>query len=149
MIYSLIDPIDFNPNQTDYAIDTLSDDYYVKPISDISNKHRKFIFTASKIASKSNLNNKHGCVIVHRGKILSTGYNCCHYNNHNIHTRHAEFDCISKIKKIRNKNKILLSECSLYVVRINDENNLKNSKPCNKCFEYIIKSGIKKIYYSD
>ncbi len=149
MIYSLSNPIEFNPNQSDYPIETLDNSYYVRNLTQISNKHKDFIFTASKLAQKSSHTHKHGCVIVHKGRIISTGYNCSELGNQCIYTKHAEFNTISKLKRLRKKNKLLFNECTLYVVRITDDENFRNSKPCNNCFEYIIKSGIKKIYYSD
>jgi deoxycytidylate deaminase len=149
MIYSLTTQISYNPNKLDFPIESLDSNYYIRSFTQISNKHEKFILTASTLALKSNQNHKHGCVIVYKGKIISTGYNWSELGNDFIYTKHAEFDCISKIKRLRNKNKVLFNECSLYVVRINDDHNLRNSKPCNNCFDYMFKCGIKKIYYSD
>ncbi len=48
------------------------------------------------------------------------------------------------IKDIRRKMK----KITLYVIRINEQNQLRNSAPCAHCLYWIQKLGIKKIVYS-
>lgn len=110
-------------------------------------KQEYFLNKAAQIALKSNMGQRHGCVIIdENGEILSTGYN--HTTTHMCHkwSIHAEIDAIRKIKK-----NIDLSNVELYVVRIGTDrsgNPLKMSKPCDDCTKQILKSGIGKIYYS-
>lgn len=117
-----------------------------EPIS-ASNDQDFFLKYASNLAEFSNVKyNRHGCIIVHNGKIVSEGYN--HYVKHFEHkyTMHAEIHALSKLKK-----KKINSDYILYVVRIGTDNMgapLKYSKPCDSCTDAIIKAGIKKIYYS-
>lgn len=114
----------------------------------INEKHRYYLSEAAKVATSSDMNHKHGAVIVYKKKIISCGSNhkidyFCH--NYSVH---AEVAAISNLK---GKQKELLSECELYVVRIAPikfNNVLKYSKPCEKCQAAINKFNIKKIYYS-
>jgi len=99
---------------------------------------------ATYMATKSQMNHQHGCVIVHRGKIIATGYNKPLRPGYSIH---AEADAISKAKKILPATE--MKNCKLYVVRIgNDQMPLKYSRPCNNCCKIIAKSKIGKVFYS-
>lgn len=35
------------------------------------------------------------------------------------------------------------------VIRVNQDGNLCNSRPCMMCFDYIVRAGIRKVYYSN
>ena len=114
------------------------------------------------IAQKSNMINKHGCIIVdNKGNIISSGYNSALYvnkdklktydKNTNIKiSKHAEENAL------KNVNPKKLYGAKLYIVRINtDINNLdifKYSKPCKRCTSIIEtcmkKCGLKIVYYS-
>ena len=114
-------------------------------LKEVHQKHEYYIQKAAFLAIKSDLvSHKHGCVIVNnRGKIIAEGYNY-RFKSMSIH---AEVDALSKVKG----SKKLLSTCSMYVVRIGTDkmgNPLKYSRPCEKCTEAILKSGIGKVYYS-
>ena len=102
---------------------------------------------AAEIALKSNMQQKHGAVIVYKNKIIATGYNeICDYMNNNF-SIHAEVSAISKMFY----NKKLLEFCDIYVVRIAPpifDNCLKNSKPCKNCTNFIKKYNLRNIYYS-
>lgn len=103
-----------------------------------------FINIAAKVALNSTMNHKHGAIIVWKKNIIASGWNYI-YGTYSIH---AEVAAISKLK---GKNKELLPECELYVVRIGPDklnNPLKYSKPCFNCQHFICKNLIKKIYYS-
>ena len=61
---------------------------------------------------------------------------------------HAEVAAIASINK---KNKHILNECDIYVVRIGPDrfnNPLKYSRPCTNCSNAIIKNNIKNAFYS-
>ena len=69
-------------------------------------------------------------------KSVNFGYNC------------AEQQCLRYAKK----KKLLISKpenLTLYSLRVNTKNELKNAKPCNKCYQDCIKYGIKRVVYSD
>ena len=109
-------------------------------------------------ASKSNMAHKHGCVIMYRNKVISTGYNYYKISNGNIYKNndniyesnkysiHAEKDAIQKVK-----NKSIFKFCKIYIIRIKNSCNNYNinsyiksnrshfDKGDNKKLEYIIK----------
>lgn len=118
-----------------------------EPPKEMTERQRYFLDKASRLAMKSAMTHKHGCVIVYCGEIIAEGYN--HFFTHMCHNYsiHAEVDAINKVKKLR----YLLPECEMYVVRIGTKkfkHCLKYSKPCESCTAAINKHGIKKIYYS-
>lgn len=107
-------------------------------------KQQYYLDIAAKIANHSPMIQKHGAVVVHKNKIIASGYN--YYMAH--FSIHAEIAAISAIK---GKYKKHLSECELYVVRIAParfNNALKYSKPCCNCQHTILKNNIKKAFYS-
>lgn len=99
---------------------------------------------------KDDLKSLHGAVIVRGGKNLSVGINKPQRNvfvdMNSIHdetTQHAE---VSSLLQIRNK--IDLTGCKIYVVRITKDGILSLSKPCISCSRVLAKYGIKKVYFS-
>lgn len=122
----------------------------------ITLEQRKYIEKCLILARKSNLTQKHGCVLVKNKRIISSGYNFKiqeafiqkqdNIAKKTIFSVHAE---ISTIKKVKNQN---LSECDMYIVRLGPEsqtcNHVKYSHPCKVCHSYIQKFNIRKVYYS-
>ena len=123
-----------------------------------------FLKKCSELAHHSNLTHKHGCIIVKKNQIVSSGFNfkvdntyrkresslCFVSRDHNssCFSIHAE---VSTLKKVKN---IDLSKCEMYVVRIgsysskNKGAGLRYSHPCDACAKAIIHSGLRKVYYS-
>jgi len=68
--------------------------------------------------------------------------------------KHAEFDALKKLPKIKEKTKKLI-DLNILVIRLSTTNKLQNSKPCFNCIKMMksfpIKKGyiIKNIYYSN
>ena len=104
---------------------------------------------AIKEAQKSNFKHRHGCVIFNGARVINAGFNeiryCSKLNKKYrkwINSLHAEQKTIlfaqSPIKR-----------CSLLIIRINNKNQLVNSKPCKMCQSLIADVGITKVYYSD
>ena len=121
-------------------------------IKDAKEYHTKNLQIAKKFAFMSEMVQKHGCIIVHNGKVISYGFNnmiCYGYDTpSHLYSYHAEIDAIGRMKKY---SKNFLAHCELYVVRVGyktDYGMLKNSKPCTNCCNKISKTGIGKIYYS-
>lgn len=74
-----------------------------------------------------------GAIIIKDDKIISKSHNCREKNK--IITGHAEIKCIEKANK---KNKSWrLDECVMYTTL----------EPCLMCYEAIIQSRIKKVYF--
>lgn len=111
---------------------------------------RKYLRHCVQLASRSNVNHKHGCVIVDRRtkEVISHGFNYDYKNHVKVSSLHAE------MAAIRNANKRCLarSECEMYVVRLRNSRKetlgLKYSKPCDACARMISRTNIRNIYYS-
>ena len=114
---------------------------------DINKKQQIFLDKAAEIAKYSTMQQKHGAVVVYKNKIIAYGFNyMTHYLNDN-NSIHAEVAAISQVFK----NKTILENCDVYVVRIAParfNNCLKLSKPCEKCTKFINKYNIRCTYYS-
>lgn len=131
-----------------------------------NSKQCHYIYEAEKIAQKSTVVKKHGCVIVQNNKIIARGYNK-HMSIgsivskkfkpndpfHPFSTIHAEVDALNQIKK---KN-IKLDNAQMYVVRIPNhictfcgtQHDFLLSMPCDNCRNYINKfPGISKVYFT-
>lgn len=113
------------------------------------------------IAKKSNMQSKHGCIIVDRkGKIISSACNkrrsmeTEHIPDINIR-RQKRFSKHAEETALKNVNRNDLKGAVLYVVRHGCNNNspyFMNSKPCHKCTVIINaaidRHGLKAAYYS-
>jgi deoxycytidylate deaminase len=115
-------------------------------------KDVKFLEKASRLAEKSPLAFKLGCVAVLGGKIIETGYNsyknsCSNQFIKNACSCHAEMDVLHKCGKKHGFNKF--NKITLYIARVNNHNNLRTSRPCSECLKYIKKVNVKKIVYVD
>ena len=113
----------------------------------IKNNLQSFVDDAFEAAKKSTMLQRHGCVIVRKNKIVSTGINTvvdsCSFSIH------AEVDAINKAKKVLTKSEF--KNCKIFVVRIGQDsmnNPLKYSKPCPSCMKLINNIGIKQIFYT-
>lgn len=110
-------------------------------------KQEYFLNRASCIAARSSMMHRHGCVIVRNGEIVAEGYNFTYTHLYHKYSIHAEICCLSKLPK----NKRMLGDCEMYVVRIGTDNMgqpFKYSKPCPDCTKAINKAGIKKVFYT-
>lgn len=111
-------------------------------------KQGLFLRRAANIAARSPVRcHRHGCIIVKDGEVVAEGYNHHAIQFEHKFTVHAEIDALMKLKK----NRKILSECELYVVRIGTDHMgrpLKYSKPCSDCTRAILKAGIKRVYFS-
>jgi deoxycytidylate deaminase len=121
-------------------------------ISELINLNKKnsiFINIAADYAIKSNSTRyRHGAVIVHRGKVISGGFNVYYtgtfgYPERQHNSIHGEISAI-----LNTPNKGILSECILYVVRINSNGNFLSSKPCTHCENIIEKYNIRRVIYT-
>lgn len=119
----------------------------------------KIVMRLIELAKKSDMNNKHACIIIDcKGKIISSGFNRSlnkskseygDYTRKNKVSKHAEENAL------RNVDLKKLNGAKLYVIRygIHDTNPLlMNSKPCKNCERLIEKCirnyGLEKVYYS-
>lgn len=111
--------------------------------------NNRWIKLAVEEAKKSTFNPKVGAVIFNKNIFVSSGHNYANRSIKKHHPKyrktkysiHAEVDAIIKAKTdLKNK--------SIIVIRINNKNQFRLSRPCNFCIEYLKYVGIKRIYYS-
>ena len=108
----------------------------------------EYIMIAADEAKKSPMSQKHGCVVIHKNKVVATGFNK-QVEPFSLTSIHAEVNALIKAKKILNKSE--LKQAKLMVVRIGTnsmDNPLKYSKPCKVCQNFIEKLGVQLVYYS-
>lgn len=107
-----------------------------------------------KIAIEEAYNSTHpvykvGAVIFDKRKLISKGHNYPQRSARKLHPKfqkwpnsiHAEVDCILKAKTG-------LKSMSILVLRVNNNKQFRNSKPCDFCYAYLNHVGIKDIYYT-
>lgn len=114
----------------------------------MSRTDTRWLELARKIAESSDMNKRHGAVVVKSGRVLSTGVNKFRNSvsiieTHNIKRHcsvHAEVDALSRVADARG--------ATIYVARVNRMNQERMSRPCNHCYTAIVRAGINKIVYT-
>jgi deoxycytidylate deaminase len=114
-------------------------------ISSRSKGESDYMEYARQLAMNSNMLQRHGCVLVHKNKVLSKSVNTkprgCQYSVH------AEINAIKPLKRFPN----ILRESELYVARIGTDSMhspLRYSKPCPECTKFILQYKLRKVFYS-
>ena len=121
-----------------------SSDRYLYKTKNTTDLQSIFLNYAKKEAYKSNLTNKHGCVIVKNNKIISQGHNTYYDKFNEVRSIHAEIMALNRIKYTKD-----LSSCDMYIVRVSSvTDDLLFSKPCAYCYPILSKTNLHKIYYS-
>ena len=115
----------------------------------LSKNEKSYLSVARYFAEKSKANKRHGAVVVKSGRVVGTGYN--KDRNHPLFvspehikthcSRHAEIEAIKEAKSNANG-------AVLYVARVNNQGQDRNSKPCVLCEKVINQSNIKKVIYT-
>ena len=115
-----------------------------------SELERKLIKLAYKNIYKCNGRSRHISFLLNGKKIESIGFNSqikthtlCHKHNYWKDHIHSEVHAVIKCKRIH-----LIDGFSLWNIRIDRHGNIRISKPCDRCMEFIKKIGIKKVYYT-
>jgi len=122
------------------------------PRRNLSRKEMSHINTAAEEAANSLLMMRHGAIAVQNGKCIAKGCNNYRtYSSDNILdpaeccTCHAECDVLHKLLKIRNLRR---NNITMYIVRIGQGGELRESAPCHHCHEKMLFFGIKTLIYS-
>lgn len=114
----------------------------------LSNRDKRLMQTAIKLAEKSDCPQRHGAIVYKSGRILSTGINI--YKNTPSDyiaadgiSVHAEISALSRVSPENLKGSTVYiarrGRCSVHAL----------SRPCPKCYEALVKVGVKKIVYTD
>lgn len=132
----------------------------------LSKKDYKYFDMARKVAESSDFKNfKLGCVIVHKNKVISTGYNSKktspvqkkynkyrHFNHSDKpvnHSLHAEISALINIPKCVDVN-LDYRQVSVYIYRISTGKRLNQglSRPCEGCLRALRDKGVRTILYT-
>lgn len=112
---------------------------------EISNRKQHYFDLARKIARLSTHKFKHGALILRGNRVVSLNHNKATQThpkaNSKFNTLHAEAAAILS-------SKADLKGTDLYVVRVVNNGDTAESKPCRYCQQLIKESGIKRVYYS-
>lgn len=112
---------------------------------------KRFFALAKNIACQSEFKTfKHGAVLVRGGSVINVAHNQCvhsklaeRFKKHNgWATRHSEINVILGV------NRKVTTGADVYVVRVNNTGELKNSRPCNMCIDTMKFVGIGRVFYS-
>ena len=122
-----------------------------------SNKDATFISEAAVVAQESPVLMRHGAVATANGKIIAKGYN--HYRS-SAYTKtmggctcHAECSVLHKLQKMRKTlhtgNTGKMKRITMYITRIGQDGELRESSPCHDCYEKMLFFGIKTIVFTN
>lgn len=118
----------------------------------LSKRERSFLELATRMAETSDVDNKHGAVIVKNSRVLALGVNKWrnqdYYNGRvvssqdwqDILTVHAEADALSRVADPEG--------CEIYVARVSQHGVKQISRPCWRCMAKIGETGIKRVIYT-
>lgn len=115
-----------------------------------SERQEMFLKKAAQCAFRSNMSQRHGCVIVNQaGDIVSSGFNYKKTYHCHRYSMHAEANALNKLKRATD-----MSQFEMYVVRIGNRSGehtdpeLKCSMPCASCMKAIVKASLPRVYFS-
>jgi tRNA(Arg) A34 adenosine deaminase TadA len=110
--------------------------------------HESLIDTCIHESHKSTMKMRHGAAIVYRGRMVAVACNVsiCDSLPPPFSSIHAEVHVIRKF--LERYPKKLLRHCTLVVIRVDRNGDLRNSRPCNNCHDYIVKNRVPKVIYS-
>lgn len=100
---------------------------------------------------------KVGAVVVNKHKIISSGCNTdtkCHPIQKKLDSDLFGSQCVGKLHSEVSallpliKNRVDLSNATIYVARKNKQGELAMARPCSRCEKLIRSCGIRRIYYS-
>lgn len=116
----------------------------------LSKSEQAFLSTARYLAGKSVSRRKHGAIIVKSGRVLGTGFNKDTNNPMIVSPEHIKTHCSrhAEIEAIRDANWNVRGAV-MYVARINNHGQDRNSKPCIRCEVVIEETQIKKVIYTE
>ena len=114
----------------------------------LSNKQRSLLDVAVRAAEASEVDQRHGSVVVKSGRVMSIGVNKWRnrdllkpeggYNTHL--TVHAEIDALSRVTDARG--------AVVYIARVGKDGSEKFSRPCDRCAKALQDAGVKQVIYT-
>ena len=115
-------------------------------VKDLSNRDQMWLQVATKLAETSTERTKHGCIIVLGGAVQAMGVNT--YRNQPGIV--AEVDCLSVHAEINALKRVKrnLSGAVVYVSRVNNNGEPRQSRPCPACLKSLKDAGCKRVVYT-
>ena len=123
-----------------------------KTLDELSHKESNYISEAINEAKQSPVKIRHGAIAMSGGRIIAKGFN--HYRTQSANgymggsTCHAECDVLHKLLKLQTNKNNQRRKITVYIVRIGQSNELRESAPCHDCYEKMLFFGIKKIAFT-
>jgi tRNA(Arg) A34 adenosine deaminase TadA len=114
-------------------------------VNSLSVRDKRWLAVASRIAMESNENTKHGCIIVKSGAVQSKGVNT-YRNQPGIIEEIGALSVHAEVNALRRGNR--LDGAVLYVARVNNKGEARQSRPCPDCLAAAKAAGIKRICYT-
>ncbi len=117
----------------------------------LSKKERKYIELAKRVSYQSDYAHRHGAVLVKGASIVNVSCNKNKFSSFATRftkkekefvTVHAELGSVLNVERRHTEGAIV------YVVRVNNQDEFRLSKPCPMCEEAMRWVGIKKVVYS-
>lgn len=117
----------------------------------LSKKERKYIELAKRVSYQSDYAHRHGAVLVKGASIVNVSCNKNKFSSFATRftkkekefvTVHAELGSVLNVERKNTEGAIV------YVVRVNNQDEFRLSKPCPMCEEAMRWVGIKKVVYS-
>lgn len=115
----------------------------------LTNRERAWLNRAINLAYLSEMRQKHGAIVVKNNRAMGFGVNT-HRNSPLLvdglfeHCSvHAE---INAHLAVHSKN---VDGATMYVARVNRAGIPRLSRPCNRCYKYLLDQGYKKIVFTD
>lgn len=117
--------------------------------SDLSKSEKAYLAVARYFAGKSKARRMHGAVVVKSGRVIGTGFNKDRNNPYYVSPEHIKTHCSvhAEVDAIRDA-KWNVKGAVLYVARVNNAGEDRNSKPCTRCQVVIEEAQIKKVIYT-
>jgi deoxycytidylate deaminase len=93
---------------------------------------------------------RHGAVVVKSGRVIGTGYNKNKNHPLQVSPEHIKTHCSrhAEVEAIRDA-RFAVEGATLYVARVNNQGQDRNSKPCKYCQAVISATKIKKVIYTE
>lgn len=126
----------------------------IETSKNLSNKDKRYLALACRVAEASECNQRHGAVVVKSGSVMSIGLNKWRHRGAmngktltadecaNL-TVHAEEDAIKRVKTNKAKG------ATVYVARVNSRGEAVFSRPCDSCHKLMQDSGIKRVVFTE
>lgn len=115
----------------------------------LSKRDQAYLSVARYLAEKSVSNKRHGAVIVKGGRVVGTGFNKDRNNPHIVSPEHIKSDCSYHAEELAIREAgDNIKGATIYVARVNNQGEDRNSKPCPKCHNLIEGSRIKRVVYT-